>query len=460
MQPNTTLGVPGMLTGKYFDGSCSFGEYVSSCYGDESLLEIYRRMNVPMFALLGCFERFGYSNRLNDSGEDSGKANRGFAISRRLPGQQAWNLFEIVRFRLTPFILKGRMLAKTMANWDAFKDVNSEDVVYPILANGKVSDADELSFHFYHTRGCHVPYLTDRYGRKCETLQGYKGSYEKTYFALSELVKFFAKLKAKGVYDNSLIVVTADHGNYDAKRGSVGNVDLQKDSVLNRAFPCMAVKPEGAIGDLRFDDRPTSHTRLKPFLGAAANKVISMKEIGHELQCDGDRLFRVPLKEICDDWIFKPQGLIEHCQVRLKGDATRLEPIKIGKRYSLRNSNASVGTLPPVLFDGVDSSFVTAPILRGGRMGLKFKVPDLNSLYQVRFEVGVVAKENAEENDEPNTFSIDGGDSIQLQADGIVEVEAGSLHPDKDGVVTISAQLQGRRFDMLIYAITVKQVME
>jgi hypothetical protein len=111
--------------------------------------------------------------------------------------------------------------------------------------------------------------------------------------------------------------------------------------------------------------------------------------------------------------------------------------------------------LPPVLFDGVDSSFVIAPILRGGHMGLKFKVSDVDSLYQIRFEVGVVAKENAEENGEPNTFSIDGGDSIQLQADRIVEVETAKIHPNKDGVVAIYGEKTGSRFDVLFYSIEV-----
>lgn len=457
MLPNTSLGIPGLLTGCYYDGSCSFGEYISSCFSNKSLLETYRANDVPMFASLGCFDRFGYSNRLKRSKDGSTDGERsGLALLRRIGGTQAWNLFEIAGFRLTPFILKTRVLHKIMANWDAYQDMEEEKAVYSMLASAEISNSDNLTFHIYHTAGCHVPYTTDRHGCKCDKAEGYRGSYEKACFALSELSKLFIVLKQRGIYDKSLIVVTADHGNYDAKRESIGNVDLQKNSIVNRAFPCMAVKPESGCGEVMYDETPTSHIRIKALLEKAAVKKLTSEEIGSVLRTSGERLFRVPLKGSGDDWIFTADGSIRHEPFIPQSDAKKLLPIKIGKEYSLNNTNVKIGSLPPIFYEGIDGSYVAAPLSRTNHVSMKFRVDDIHAAYSAELVLRYGVKQGCVK-EHAGTISLEGSHAVQLTGRDGIKVKTSKLIPNDDGVVTIAADISDG-FEVLFYSIRVNKL--
>ena len=79
---------------------------------------------------------------------------------------------------------------------------------------------------FYHLEGTHVPFKTNRdlsYSDSEGTIQ------EEGMAMMTLLDSFFTELKEQDIYDNSVIVVLADHGYYDYRQNSVFLVKGEKE---------------------------------------------------------------------------------------------------------------------------------------------------------------------------------------------------------------------------------------
>ena len=380
MHYNTAHGVPGILTGKYYSGG-SVGAYVASCYSEDSVLFDYKRMNVPIFAMLGCFDKSGYAH-VGTFGEPErpmdfrGKV-KGFALTRRIDGSLSWNLLEIAKFRLTPFVLKSRVMRSMMSRWKMF----DESIVYPFLAVSWITKAP-LTFHFYHTVGCHAPYTTLRNGERCQSLEGYAGAYEKGCFAIGELAKLLNEFKKRGIYDNSFIVVTADHGCFVSKRESAHGVDLKDEPGLNKGFPCLAVKPVEASGRIELSSARTTHANIARLLREVASRQLAKDEVVDVLTASGKRLFRYP----GIDWVFSENGEVSKSKFAPCVDPMTLPTFELKKTYDLAVEKIKGNRFAPVLFENIDGAWLE---FSKGTVKMILRAPASNQEYNL--EIGVKA---------------------------------------------------------------------
>ncbi len=279
----TPLGLPGLITGEYLDDLRNLKKHQAAVAGAKSCLAPYAEADNPVFALMDLNPNFRWTNRLVREATD--REEKALMVDsplyRRINDLQAWNLFEIVRFRLTPFCFKYQMAFLTMKDWPMFDRGSSEMRLYPILANFPVKD-DKMALHIYHTEGCHFPFQIGKHGEKlAEPLQDYEGMYNKTYFVFENLVKLFKTLKQNGVYDNSLIVVCADHGANHTRRTvhKVNGITYE----ASKPFPVLLVKPVGAHGDLQCSGMSTSHTRIAPLVVKSCNGIVCEDDIRRTL---------------------------------------------------------------------------------------------------------------------------------------------------------------------------------
>ena len=119
---------------------------------------------------------------------------------------------------------------------------------YEHISQG-LSLAAEPCFRFIHLYGAHYPYLTDEY------LQSITPSYsdESAIKAAKGVVKiisaYLEELKAINAYDNSLIIVMADHG-YSIDGGLTN--------------PLLLIKRPGDTGLVRQSDAPVSQWDVRP----------------------------------------------------------------------------------------------------------------------------------------------------------------------------------------------------
>ena len=91
------------------------------------------------------------------------------------------------------------------------------------------------SFLFYHMLGSHDPFVMDGDGNPASFSNYFEGRFEQTRGNLKTVFAYIEMLKEKGVYDNTTIIITADHG----LTGTYPELDAER--VLS-----LFIKPAGA----------------------------------------------------------------------------------------------------------------------------------------------------------------------------------------------------------------------
>lgn len=128
--------------------------------------------------------------------------------------------------------------------WD-FRSIYNDIETHPELQK-----TDKKSFRFVHTEGAHIPFKYDKYGDILEGYSDYETEIEATIHMTNEYIK---RLKENGAYDNSVIIVMADHGNTDLN---------DADDMLVRANPMFLVKGINEHHAFEKSDKPLSYTDL------------------------------------------------------------------------------------------------------------------------------------------------------------------------------------------------------
>ena len=159
-----------------------------------------------------------------------------------------------------------------------------EHAMYPRLAAAGFTHAKTV-FGLFHTRGAHPPLAFDRDGNSLGTRSfGREALPDLVRNPLYNLARLMDAMREKGVYDKSLIVVTADHGVSIAPHAPGHH---PSESAI------LWVKPEGASGPLVYNGTPTGHSRVAAFMKSAAASRPSVAEIEAALR-EENRLFRYP----------------------------------------------------------------------------------------------------------------------------------------------------------------------
>ncbi len=125
--------------------------------------------------------------------------------------------------------------------------------------NGVTADLKKRQIKLIHLNGSHPPYNMDEYCNR--TWAGEVTPVQCGRGALRILQKYMEELKREGVYDQTSIIITADHGYYYA-------------GVLTN--PALLIKGKGERGELRYSDVPVSQSDLPA----------TMLDLGN-LECDG-----------------------------------------------------------------------------------------------------------------------------------------------------------------------------
>lgn len=192
-------------------------------------------------------------------------------------------LYKMVAFRYMPHIAK-KYFWYTYADFLKIQGEKSSlyfnyDMFDLIQRQGVVAEkTDRNIYQFYWIQGPHDPENTDRYCHKMEqpirwTDDAYiDGRFEQTIGIIRMYTELISALKQAGVYDNTTIIFTADHG-WDV-----------------RPNPCLLVKPANAHGELVVSDAPVS--MIEDYLPTLAYFVSGKKEYGdtiYELESGMER---------------------------------------------------------------------------------------------------------------------------------------------------------------------------
>ena len=251
MYPFTDRSVPYILFGKMNDNSYYFPDYLEEAINES-----------PFFEKLS---ENGYDQRIYSDllqGINISKQKFGNFVTAenlRNPGLFCRMLIKLTGFRYLPFDLK-RFCTLTPENIyiDSLKttDGDSFDLysfnnvdLYNRIEDNEIVYSNKKCFRFIYAWGAHAPYIYDKNLNEISD-----ATYEEAIESSIRLVEVYLdKLKNSGVFDNTVIVVMADHGintaNYLGREG--------------RQNPFMLIKGIGENHEYTENDAPVSHADLQ-----------------------------------------------------------------------------------------------------------------------------------------------------------------------------------------------------
>lgn len=215
--PYTRDSIPLILTGKWNENKTTFNEYYNDAFNNSPLFKKLKSKNyqINLFEDEYFWEHDGEYDVANTA-----KLNKIMDKTSYIK-----QILKYDAFKYLPFQLKKYSKIETMdfnichivpENIEKF-DWNNLDT-YTKLKNDPIEKMDKNYFSFTHIKGAHVPY---DYDENVNLLVDNSGTYDQQISATLLIINtFINRLKEYDVYDNSVIILMADHG-FDYY-GSVG----------------------------------------------------------------------------------------------------------------------------------------------------------------------------------------------------------------------------------------------
>jgi hypothetical protein len=194
-------------------------------------------------------------------------------------GEYARQSFYMTWFQYMPYPLKPLLSHEDMFENIQHRAIGQEEPFigkniwyYNTLKEEDFALIDQPCFRFIHLEGAHVPFHFDSEVNEIPTEQG---SYDQNVQASITIVHaYLEKLKEAGIYDDSAIIVLADHGYRDED-------DI--DALKGRSNPLLLIKGFGEKHEMTTTEIPVSHADLQEmyprFLsGGAAGTLFDLTE--------------------------------------------------------------------------------------------------------------------------------------------------------------------------------------
>ncbi len=251
--PYTHHSVPFLLTGQWYEWDEPFQSYAVRAYGEAPLLTTLQDRGYRM----GVYDE----ELLCDETQPVDFEN---VVEGEPQFESFWALakeeVKLVWYKYAPYPLKRyapiymdlyRSMLQMEGGAQSFWESNLES--YPDIQNAQIRISDTPCFRFIHVEGAHWPF---RYNGDVETIDEEDGSYELNMEAAMTIVKtYLQKLKDAGVYDNTAIVVMADHGFNNPSRVSIDGI--------SRSNAFLAVKGMGEKHPMEISQAPISYEDLQ-----------------------------------------------------------------------------------------------------------------------------------------------------------------------------------------------------
>ena len=268
--PFTKFAIPNILHGQWYENQEDFYTFTNRAIAESPLLGTLRDQDYRM----GIYEEDLFwigSDSLKDLDNIQPFQYR-LSSGKQLLKEE----LKLVWFKYAPWPLKQYVwvdkdrfnhLLRLPGDLVPFNDDNPD--FYQSLQDSDITVVPEKCFRFIHIEGAHVPF---RYDKDVNLIEN--GTYEQNIECSMTIVKaYLQKLRDAGVYDNTAIVLLADHG-YGNKR---------EENVVGRTNPLLAVKGVGETHPMGISEAPISYEDLQEMYrrllnGAPSTEVFDAKE--------------------------------------------------------------------------------------------------------------------------------------------------------------------------------------
>ena len=273
--PTTRASVPLILTGKWYENDVPFAEFINEAYEDDELTSTLTEEGYS----IGAYTHPEFLSKAE--GTYINVMNGEYHIGDY--NEFCKNLYSLVMFEFMPHQLKSFFLVDTNS-FDLCKETEQDETGSAAFTD---SDADYYSylskygfditdsgneFRFVHLYGMHGPF---KYGADLID-NGTEYTYaEAEQGCLKEISALIDELKEEGVYDNTAIIIMADHGDPNMSYMSsnplllIKDFDEEKDFTISDApvsyddmcdaFQLLAT--EGSLDNVAWNDRDADSAR-------------------------------------------------------------------------------------------------------------------------------------------------------------------------------------------------------
>ncbi|MBN7774042.1 sulfatase-like hydrolase/transferase [Clostridium aminobutyricum] len=204
MYPSTKGAIPYILTGDKYLNGLPYNEYIEKAWRNNPLALELKKNNFNC----GVYTSSSFISTSADL----------INMQQSTPQIKSYETLykeyaKLVLFKYSPDILKKYFVLEfdTFDNLkDSSQDVYSMDTrnIYKLLKNSGINPCKEKIFRVYHYEGSHLPFTLDENLNEVSKSSAVK----QTKGALKIVEDYIKLLKENNCYDNSMIVVMADHG--------------------------------------------------------------------------------------------------------------------------------------------------------------------------------------------------------------------------------------------------------
>lgn len=250
--PFTKASLPSILTGEVNYNKIPFQDYCNSAYNQSPLFDKLVQND---------YEINLYSNQIYWVGEknyniENTESIYDILIDLNLFMKEEW---KYILFKYMPYGLKQVSNIETL-DFNTCKIMNGENegyewydqIIYDRITKSSVLDKqDQNYFHFFHCEGGHIPFNLDK---NLDTIEN--GTYAQKLAASLTMIKaYLQRLKNNDAYDNSVIVIMADHG-FESPYGG-------PQYILSRCNPILFIKGINEKHEMYESDRSVSYMDLQ-----------------------------------------------------------------------------------------------------------------------------------------------------------------------------------------------------
>lgn len=261
----TVLGIPTILTGKIdYNAQQEYEDFYKEAYGESNLFSDMKNENYQV----KLYTEYYYLDHCDKDNVDNLKMEQEYVITSK---EGFYNcLYKLVSFYAMPQFLKQHFWLYTgdFSNYISIRDQSSnmyglDDAQFyeDYKDKGITLQNDKNTFVMYHLNGSHGPYVMgDDAKRVPENSVGVDLQTRGVFKIISE---YMQELKDKGIYDNTTIIITADHGGVDLYQNPailVKDKNVHQDEItvdnskvtftnLNATIAASCLKDAAAYGD-------------------------------------------------------------------------------------------------------------------------------------------------------------------------------------------------------------------
>ena len=205
----TCTGLPVLLTGSEYDPMQDFDEYSRLCWEDTDL---YDDLHSKDFDVRFFDEGIsGFPNGIADNYTETEYYVKSYF-------DMAGEVYKLSGFLAAPQLLKPYLFPNIMNITESVntldKGYKEDDLLfYNDLISEKI-DCEKYSktFRFYHLYGSHLPRMIDKNFNPIENDTDEYNTYDQACADFKIINEYINQLKELGLYDNTMIVISGDHG--------------------------------------------------------------------------------------------------------------------------------------------------------------------------------------------------------------------------------------------------------